>query len=113
MTNSLIIFTRNEIEGIRAIFPRIPLGVFDEVITMDGHSTDGTVEFLEKNGIRVIEQEKLGRGNATIEGVQHTTGDNVVLLSADGSETPRAFLNSNRRTRRPRRDLRRWDTDQV
>lgn len=88
MKNSLIIFTRNEIDGIRAIFPRIPLVAFDEVIAMDGHSTDGTVEFLEQQRIKVIQQEKLGRGNATIEGVQHTTGDNVILLSADGNEAP-------------------------
>ena len=88
LKNSLIIFTRNEIEGIKGIFPRIPLAVFDEVITVDGHSTDGTVEYLEQHGIKVIQQKKLGRGNATIEGVTHTSGQNLVLLSADGNEAP-------------------------
>jgi glycosyltransferase involved in cell wall biosynthesis len=88
MKNSLIIFTRDEVEGIIAIFPKIPLSMFDEVITMDGHSTDGTVEFLEGHGIKVVQQEKLGRGNATIEGVKRSSGENVVLLSADGNEAP-------------------------
>jgi glycosyltransferase involved in cell wall biosynthesis len=88
LKNSLIIFTRNEIEGIKSIFPRIPLAVFDEVIAVDGHSTDGTVEYLELHGIKVIQQKELGRGNATIEGVSRTSGENLVLLSADGNEAP-------------------------
>jgi glycosyltransferase involved in cell wall biosynthesis len=88
LKNSLIIFTRNEIEGLRAIYPRIPFELFDEIVDVDGQSTDGTLEFLGEHGIKVIQQKKLGRGNATIEGVQQTSGDNIVLLSADGNEAP-------------------------
>jgi len=85
---SLILFTRNEIEGLREIFPKIPFDAVDEVIAIDGHSTDGTVEYLQGNGVKVVLQQRLGRGNATIEGVGHSSGDAIVFLSSDGNEDP-------------------------
>lgn len=88
MKTSLIIFTRNEVEGLAAVFPKIPFDVVDEVVAIDGHSTDGSVEYLQRNGIKVVSQEKLGRGNAMIEGVRHSSGDVVVFLSSDGNEDP-------------------------
>ena len=87
-TVSLLIFTRDEIDGIKSIYPKIPFDLFDEVIAIDGQSTDGTVEFLQEKGIRVIEQKRIGRGNAAIEGVAQCSGEVVVLLSADGNEKP-------------------------
>jgi len=88
LKTSLLIFTRNEVEGLRAIFPKIPLNVVDEVLAVDGHSTDGTVQYLKDKGIKVITQEKIGRGNAMIEGVRQTSGEVVIFLSSDGNEDP-------------------------
>lgn len=88
MKTSLIVFTRNEIDGLRTIFPRIPFDAIDEVIAIDGHSTDGSVEYLRSKGFKVILQKELGRGNAMIEGVGHTSGDIIVFLSSDGNEDP-------------------------
>jgi len=88
MKTSLILFTRNEIEGLKSIFPKIPFDSVDETIAVDGHSTDGTVEFLQEKGIKVLSQTKMGRGNAAIEGVQNTAGDLIILLSSDGNENP-------------------------
>ncbi len=85
---SLLIFTRNEIDGLKAIFPKTPLNSVDEVIAIDGKSTDGSVEFLESKGVKVITQAKMGRGNAAIEGMSHTSRDIVVFLSSDGNENP-------------------------
>ena len=86
--SSLLIFSRNEIEGLTAIFPKIPLNAVDEVIAIDGHSTDGSVEFLQSRGIKVVTQARMGRGNAAIEGMNQTSGEVVVFLSSDGNENP-------------------------
>ena len=88
MRTSLIIFTRNELEGLRTIFPKIPFDILDEVVAIDAHSTDGTLEYLQSKRIRVISQQNVGRGNAMIEGVTQTTGDYVIFLSSDGNENP-------------------------
>jgi glycosyltransferase involved in cell wall biosynthesis len=87
-TTSLLIFTRDEIEGLQSIFNKIPFDSVGEVIAIDGHSTDGTIEFLQSKGIKVVSQTKLGRGNAAIEGIDHCSGDYVVFLSSDGNEDP-------------------------
>lgn len=88
MKTSLIILTRDEIEGLRVILAKVPLDAVNEVIAVDGHSTDGSVEFLQSKGIRVVRQQKLGRGNAMIEGARHTSGDIIIFLSSDGNEDP-------------------------
>jgi glycosyltransferase involved in cell wall biosynthesis len=86
--NSLLIFSRNEIDGLKWILPKIPSNVVEEVIAVDGLSTDGSVEFLQSKGVRVITQSKMGRGNAAIEGVNQTLGEIIVFLSSDGNENP-------------------------
>ena len=61
---TLVILTLNEIEGVTHIFPKLPLHLVDEVLVVDGGSTDGTIEFFEARGVRVIRQERRGRGEA-------------------------------------------------
>jgi len=78
----------NEIQGIKAIFDKIPIHIFDEFFVMDNHSDDGTVEFLEERDVRVIQQKKPGRTNALIEAVERAIGDIIVNLSSDGNEKP-------------------------
>jgi len=88
LKKTLVLYTMNEIEGIKSIFDRIPISLFDEFFVMDNHSGDGTVEFLEKNGIKVIQQKKPGRTNALIEAVEYAIGDIIINLSSDGNEKP-------------------------
>ena len=74
---------------MRAVFKHIPNGVFAEILALDAHSTDGTVEFLREHGVNVIAQRAPGRVNAMIEGVQHSRGEFLVFLSPDGNENPK------------------------
>ena len=99
--NSLIILVWNEIEAIRKLYDRIPFVAADESIVIDGGSTDGTVEFLASKGLPVYTQIKRGRGNAFLEGLKHSKGENLVFFSGDGNEDPAdipkmfRYLNSN------------------
>lgn len=88
MTSTLVLFTKNEIEAVRALFDRIPWNAFNEVFVIDYRSTDGTVEFFEGRGIRVVRQEIPGRGEAFRMAARIAKGDIVVLLSADGNDDP-------------------------
>ena len=88
LKKTLVLYTMNEIQGVKAIFDKIPIHLFDQFFVMDNHSDDGTVEFLEENDVRVIQQKKPGRTNALIEAVEYAIGDIIVNLSSDGNEKP-------------------------
>ena len=85
MTVSLIIPTLNEAGSIEAVLDEIPRDVVDEVLIVDGASTDGTAELVRGKGDRVIQQEGRGYGAAIATGFKHVSGDIIVLADADGS----------------------------
>ncbi|QQR64030.1 glycosyltransferase family 2 protein [Candidatus Roizmanbacteria bacterium] len=86
---TLIILTRNEIEGVKEIVPRIPLDAVDEVIAVDYKSTDGTVAFFEQHKIKVIKQQKKGRGEAFRIAAEQAKNENLLFFSPDGNEDPK------------------------
>ncbi len=85
---SLIILTRNEIEGVRAVLSKVPKRSVDEIFAVDYQSKDGTVEYFTSHGIPVISQKKPGRSEAFRIGVNHSHGRYLVFFSPDGNEDP-------------------------
>src|SRR5579872_5613438 len=61
---TLVIPTLNEIEGMRNIIPRIPKGCCDQILVIDGGSTDGTVEYAKEQGYTVMTQRRKGMRRA-------------------------------------------------
>lgn len=86
---SAVIPTKNEAKNLQFVLPRIP-DIVDEVIIVDGHSTDNTIEValeLRPDAI-IVQQTGKGKGNALRSGFAHVTGDIIVMLDADGSTDP-------------------------
>lgn len=88
MKRTLVLLTLNEIEGVTALFDRIPFDAADETLVVDGGSSDGTVEFFTRRGVRVVGQEKRGRGEAFRIAFASATGDVLCFFSPDGNEDP-------------------------
>lgn len=88
MTRTLVLLTLNEIDGVRALVPQLHLDSVDEVLVVDGGSSDGTREFFEAHGIRVVVQERTGRGEAFRVAVKESFGAHLVFFSPDGNEDP-------------------------
>ncbi|OGO33245.1 MAG: glycosyl transferase [Chloroflexi bacterium RBG_16_56_8] len=86
---SVIIPALNEARNLPAVLTRIPAWV-SEVVLVDGHSSDDTVQIAQKllPGIRVIMQEGCCKGDALRRGFDAATGDIIVMLDADGSTDP-------------------------
>ena len=88
MKFTLFIPTKNEIEGIKVIMPKINKEWVDEIIIVDGHSTDGTFEYFKERGFKVITQKLPGGSGAWWEGFQAATGDVIIPFSPDGNSIP-------------------------
>jgi glycosyltransferase involved in cell wall biosynthesis len=82
---SLCLIVWNELQGCQTDLPRLPLEEFDEVFAVDGGSTDGTVEYLESQGIKVHRQPKRGLNAAYVHANEVATGDAVVVFFAKGT----------------------------
>jgi len=86
--STLVILTRNEIAGMKAMIKKIPFNQVDEAFVVDYNSTDGTKEFVKKNKIRLINQIKPGRGEAFRLAIKKAKGKHLVFFSPDGNENP-------------------------
>lgn len=83
---SVLLCTLNEEQNLPHVLPYLPSWV-DEVLIVDGHSSDRTVEVARqlRPDARIVEQPGKGKGDALRYGIQQATGDIVITLDADGS----------------------------
>jgi glycosyltransferase involved in cell wall biosynthesis len=84
-----LICTLNEEESLPHMLPRIPDWV-DEVLLVDGHSTDNTVMVANRlrTDVRIAHQPGRGKGDALKYGFEQANGDIIVTLDADGTTDP-------------------------
>lgn len=87
MKVSVIIPTRNEEATLEPVLTGC-LKHADEVLLIDGHSTDATRDIAEKYGVPVHLDRGKGKGDAMKLGISLFTGDIIVYIDADGSHDP-------------------------
>ncbi len=90
-TVALVLVVRNELAGVNAMVPKIPLKEFDQLLAVDGNSTDGTVAALASYGIPSFCQVERGLGAAMLEARAHVTTDAFIFFHPDGNEDPSAL----------------------
>ena len=86
---SVVVPAKNEARNIGWVLERIPDSV-DEVVLVDGRSTDRTVEVARaiRPDIVVVHDTEPGKGAALRAGFAAATGKFVVMIDADGSMDP-------------------------
>ena len=94
MSTAVVLTTLNEITGIKKIVPQINREWAEEIIFVDGGSTDGTIEEAKKMGFKVVMQTQKGdftggHGAALVDGVNATTSDNIIFFGPDGNAEPK------------------------
>ena len=88
MKFTLLVMTLNEIEGMQVIMPKVRRKWFDQIIVVDGGSTDGTVEWAREQGYETYVQKQKGFRHAYEEVWPIIIGDVVVTFSPDGNSIP-------------------------
>ena len=86
---SVVIPAKNEARNLPYVFALMPRTVH-EVILVDGRSVDDTVAVARKlwPDVRIVEQNRTGKGNALACGFAAATGDIIAMVDADGSADP-------------------------
>jgi ubiquinone/menaquinone biosynthesis C-methylase UbiE len=87
---------RNEKGNIEQVVRRLPsLGTHTELIFVEGHSHDGTLEecrrmaaMYPERDIKILVQSGRGKGDAVRLGFAHAAGDLLMILDADLSVAP-------------------------
>ena len=85
---TLLVMTYNEIDGMKAIMPKIDSNWCDQIIVVDGGSTDGTIEWAKENGYQVYVQQQEGFRHAYTEVMPLVEGDVIITFSPDGNSIP-------------------------
>lgn len=85
MKTSLCLLTWNELRGCEKTVPALPLDLFSEVFSLDGGSSDGTIQFLSDQGIPVVPQRVRSYNAAYIEALNYFTGDAIVFFHPKGT----------------------------
>jgi glycosyltransferase involved in cell wall biosynthesis len=87
MKMTLIISAKNEEATIEDVL-RSSRPLADDILVVDGHSTDNTREIALKMGARVVSDHGKGKGDGVRVGIQEASGDILVFIDADGSHAP-------------------------
>jgi glycosyltransferase involved in cell wall biosynthesis len=86
---SVVIPTLNEEKNVAWVLERLP-DIVDEVVLVDGRSTDDTIAVARtaRPDIRVVLETQPGKGAALRAGFAAARGDYIVMIDADGSMDP-------------------------
>ena len=88
MSTIVFVLTLDEIEAVSIIMPQVKKEWAEQIIFVDGGSTDGTIEKAKELGFEVIHQHNKGEGNACRVGTDATESDFVMFFSPDGNDVP-------------------------
>ena len=88
MKTTLLVMTLNEINGMKITMPLISRSWVDQIIIVDGGSTDGTIQWAIDNNYEVYVQKQKGFRHAYTEVWSKIIGDVVITFSPDGNSIP-------------------------
>lgn len=88
-TVSVVMPALNEARNLPHVFALMPPDIH-EVIVVDGRSVDDTMAAAQRlwPGVKIVRQNRSGKGNALACGFAAATGDIIAMVDADGSADP-------------------------
>jgi len=82
---TLFVPVLNELQGLKYFLPKLPSGMFSQILIVDGDSSDGSAEWARSQGYEVVVQSKKGLRHAYMEAWPKIRGEYVMTYSPDGN----------------------------
>lgn len=84
---TVVIPALNESQTIADVINRVKI-YSDDIVVIDGNSTDNTAEIALSLGVRLIKDHSRGKGDAIRTVIPHIEREITVFIDADGSHDP-------------------------
>ncbi|HII07726.1 MAG TPA: S-layer glycoprotein N-glycosyltransferase AglJ [Methanotrichaceae archaeon] len=84
----ILIPTLNEEDAVAEVIGEFRAMGFENLLVIDGHSRDRTVELAREAGARVVIQSGKGKGQALKEAFDLIESDYIVMIDGDGTYLP-------------------------
>ncbi len=81
---SIVILAKNEAENLINLLPKLKK-LSNDVLLIDGHSTDNTRDICKKNNIRFYLDNNIGKGDAQRIGAANAKNKNIIFIDGDGA----------------------------
>jgi len=85
---TLLVPVLNELDAMKVIMPRVKREWVDQILVVDGDSTDGSADYAREQGYDVYVQKQRGIRYAYIEALPLIRGDVLITFSPDGNSIP-------------------------
>jgi dolichol-phosphate mannosyltransferase len=82
---TIVIPTLNEAEAIGTVIDELKSEGYDNILVVDGYSTDKTVEIARERGVKVIYQRGAGKAGAIRTAIEVVDTPFMVLMDGDGT----------------------------
>ncbi len=79
---SILIPIKNDRDALAKLLAQLH-DVPAELIVIDDHSSDGSAEIARERGVRVIENNGIGKRQALLTGLSHASGEVTITLDSD------------------------------
>lgn len=84
----VLVPTLNEEDAIAEVIGEFRTMGFENILVIDGHSSDRTVELAKEAGARVVVQSGKGKGQALEEAFDLIESEYIVMIDGDGTYLP-------------------------
>jgi dolichol-phosphate mannosyltransferase len=84
-----VIPTKNEEDAIQLVLQEVKQYGYNNILVIDGYSTDNTVEYAKQLGVTVIEQHGRGKGKGMQTAFEHVKTPYLLVMDGDYTYDPK------------------------